>query len=272
MLKILRVAVVATSLFIPYKQAVGCDNPYNPKWDRCVIEILKPRQLPDSGYANFGTGFLVRAYDTLNLQLLVSNRHILENRSDLFIRVNVAGGRNRSVDTVSLEVLCGLGKNVLLPEDPTLDLAALPMPMIDTSWDVSVQVKSMFAPLSKLARGTEVYFLGFPGGISMSERSVPVYRSGVIALDRTYGDGGYLLDATVIGGSSGSPVFNCQGNFVGVILSHINSYSADPNLPEVISREGTIDGALLLSSELAGMIQVDRIIEFLTSISSGWGK
>jgi pSer/pThr/pTyr-binding forkhead associated (FHA) protein/S1-C subfamily serine protease len=69
-----------------------------------------------------------------------------------------------------------------------------------------------------LAVGTEVYTIGFPAGFvigSSAQGITSTAQEGKISQER--GDIEFGLSATIIGGASGSPVFNQQGKLVGVV-------------------------------------------------------
>ncbi len=242
-------APLFVALLLSAPNADGCEKPYSPEWDKAVVEILK-FDANDSAFKNHGTGFLVKTYDPAKPQVLISNRHILADRSDLWVRVNLSHTGIKNVDTVPLEGTYSLRSRVIYPTDSNLDLAALPMPRIHTNWDIRVHSKSMFGDTSDIMRGTQIWYLGFPGDISLGARSVPVYRDGAIALDEDLISGQYLIDGTVIGGSSGSPVFTCDGRLVGVLCGHWNY--------------GTIN------SGIGRMIPVNQLVELMNEISPSW--
>jgi len=81
-----------------------------------------------------------------------------------------------------------------------------------------------------------------------------------------------LVDAVVISGSSGSPVFDCRGNFLGILFSHINYYHSDAALPEIVGSGIKVDGYLRVNSGLGRMVPVDKVISFLASFSNAWGE
>jgi pSer/pThr/pTyr-binding forkhead associated (FHA) protein/S1-C subfamily serine protease len=69
-----------------------------------------------------------------------------------------------------------------------------------------------------LAVGTEVYTIGFPAGFAIGATAQGISATaqpGKVTQER--GDIEFGLSATIIGGASGSPVFNQQGKLVGVI-------------------------------------------------------
>ena len=255
-------------LMLAEDKGMSCEKEYDLQWDKKIVEIIKYNSR-DSTYYNHGTGLLVKTYDTTFPQVLLSNRHILQDRNDLWIRVNLKDTTEKKVDTVSLQQVYSLSSEVKYPADENLDLAALPIPILHVNWDVLVHVKSLFASDAK--RGTEIYYLGFPASISTGERSTPIYRSGVIALDREYLHGEYLIDGMVIQGSSGSPVFNCDGKLLGILHGHVN-YSSNVSGFDIFGPSVRIDASLRLNSGLGLLIPVDRLIEFLEEISPGWSN
>jgi len=248
--------------------AHSCDTPFNPQWDKAILEIIKKND--DTSYSNFGTGFLVGTYDSQCPIILLSNRHILKKRGDLYFRVNLKDTSFKRVDTVFMGLSDSINTKVLYPRDEKLDLAAYLLCHRRSDWDVKYLPKSKFKQIKEVKRGTKVYYLGFPISISIEGHSTPVYRNGVIALDRRFINDDYLIDGMVMQGSSGSPVFDCIGNLVGVIYSHLNYYSNDPRVWDVFGDGIRIDGNIRLNSGLGRIIPIDRVSEFMEEIFPGW--
>jgi S1-C subfamily serine protease len=248
---------------------VACDNSYDTAWDKSTVEFVAQIG-PGGQLGTVGTGFLVVAYDSTSRQFLVTCRHILVAASNLYIRFNVQTDHGLVADTIAIRDLVSAGDKVIFPKDSTLDLAVLTLPMNPDRWRALAHPKSMFANGPELGRGTEIYFLGFPNGVSYPKYSIPVYRHGVIALDKEHGAGSYFIDATVIGGSSGSPAFTCDGMFIGVVRGYLNSSTHNDNGPEVVGPGVSIEAEVITNSGLGDMIPVERVVDFLKEISPGW--
>jgi hypothetical protein len=145
--------------------------------------------------------------------------------------------------------------------------------VIQKNWDITSQPKSLFSNRINIKRGSNIYFLGFPLGISIKEKSIPVYRHGFVSLDKPYLDGSYLLEALVLPGSSGSPVFDCSGVLLGVLSGHVSYYSSDqPNSFEIKGPSVLISGRMINNSGLGTMIPADKLLSFLSEISPEWGN
>lgn len=88
--------------------------------------------------------------------------------------------------------------------NPNIDLAAI-MFYEPENGDVLSISPPLFGDFDKTAEGDDIFFMGFPLGITGQIRVTPVVRSGIIALKRE--NLTYLIDANAFPGSSGSPVF-----------------------------------------------------------------
>lgn len=268
-MRVLSIGLIALATVMWVNHASGCDESTIPEWDERIVEVLSFRSV-DSSFRTIGTSFLVRLYDSPYRQLLISNRHVFRNTDSLWLRFNLILGTGAKVDTVPLSDTTYFPYGIIYPSDTGIDLAALPMPIYHTNWAVKCISKSYFSPISDIRRGSEIFYLGFPLGISLLDRSVPVYRKGEIALDRQLIKGTYLLDAKVLGGSSGSPVFSCEGKLVGVIASSLNYYFSDDKLPEIVSDSMQVECGILSSAGLGVMIPIETVIDFIDQIEPGW--
>ncbi|MFF7866593.1 trypsin-like peptidase domain-containing protein [Streptomyces qaidamensis] len=172
-----------------------------------------------SGVATSGTGFLlfVDLEDGRHAPLLLTNKHVVANSARLithFIQ------RGETADEPNL----GVGFDVELDPgnwfghpEPSVDVAVVPMAPVFAS--VGPKLFTRALPLSLLATEVEglyldaieeITFVGYPDGRYDTKHLTPIVRRGVTAtpldLDLN-GQPTFLVDGSVFGGSSGSPVF-----------------------------------------------------------------
>lgn len=174
-----------------------------------------------------GTGFFIALPNPQEKDksagYLVTAKHVLQKRDKksffpfILLRLNTKNGSSQMVP-VSL-VHDGANKNVFLHQDPSVDLAVIPVNLNPGQYDLLALPSSMivtkedFANL-RIAEGTEVFFTGLFTPYLGKERNYPIVRFGRLALvtdERIDWDGVgtelYLMEAASYGGNSGSPVF-----------------------------------------------------------------
>ncbi len=264
-----KIIIIYFGISISYSLACGPLD--TDLWDKSIVPIMQLNQ-NDSTYATIGTGFFIYSYDPHCYAVLISNKHVLKSNAELFIRVKLKPGFKDVSDTVSLDKYFNIKDNLISPLDTAVDLAAVLVCKKEDSWDIGAAPKSKFQDIGKIIRGTEIYYLGFPNGISFSNRIAPVYRQGCIALDAEYYNGLYLIDAMSIRGSSGSPIFDCFNNLLGIMKGYVNIYEYDEHKYEVVSDSINVDGKVLANSGLGAIIPINHLNEFMTQIDPNWRK
>lgn len=178
---------------------------------------------PD-GATFFATGFVFNFKTSRgNFPFLISNKHVLQTEVQSLKVTGLLRGENGQPQygkAVTFELSCGrCGRyHVYGHPDPIVDVAAIA---------IGDQIKNcslFFRSLSSenilpfdgietgLRRGTfeTVLFVGYPNGIYDEFNILPIARFGKVATQLEFdylGKPQYLIDASVFGGSSGSPVF-----------------------------------------------------------------
>lgn len=173
-----------------------------------------------------GTGFLVglnSAKDTNRIfPYLVTAKHVLRPSINawlplIFLRLNCLDGTS---DMVLVPLLTsGPIKNVFIHDDPTVDIAVVPVApnrkihdflLLPTEFITS---EADFKNL-EIHEGSDVFFTGMFVQHLGEKRNTPITRFGKVALmtdekiDGVFGKTDlYLMEANAYGGNSGSPVF-----------------------------------------------------------------
>jgi hypothetical protein len=180
-----------------------------------------------------GTCFFVGVKDpqdeTKHYLYTVTARHVLEDQQThgmfdrIFIRVNTKDGQSRMV---MLDLfLQGPKQNVLLHEDPTIDIAVIRGGPDNRTDDFKVipdeliMTKDDISTLS-ITEGSEVFFTGLFTSHIGQKRNNPIVRFGRMALmteekvrwDKNQMLELYLIESASYGGNSGSPVFSFLGS------------------------------------------------------------
>lgn len=174
-----------------------------------------------SGGASFGTGFIMDATSSQgsDVPVLVTNKHVIAGATDITLTFIARQAGQDSPDlgekrdfTFSLSDYGFIGH----PQD-AVDIAAIPLhPIIADHYDT---VFYRMLPLSLLPTAEqasqfdaleEVTFVGYPNGWADPVHHTPIVRRGISASPITLRFGGrpvFLVDGSVFGGSSGSPVY-----------------------------------------------------------------
>lgn len=192
-----------------------------------------------------GTGFFVlypdeRLGKDRSFGYLVTNRHVALCWNDLGHPMNVESisitlnRREAQGDSfVQTGYLNDHGNAAwIVPQDPSVDLAALPLLPEDTQFDFKAVPIGMFASADflkqrRVTEGEPVFFSGFFYQFPGSKRIEPIVRQGIIAMMQDekipfvgMAERVYLADLHAFGGNSGSPAFiNLGGFHEGNIMS-----------------------------------------------------
>lgn len=214
--------------FSTHKDALGATVPEN--LTKTIGFIFAPGQ---TGEVPYGTGFFVMVRNEKAPQddpgkangwaYLITAKHVLQDPSGVFfpriwVRVNkISGG----VDRMTIELnLQGPLKNAFVHPDPSVDIAVVPLPMLNPSiHDVLVLTDDILVSQKefkelKIAEGSDVFFTGMFLPHLGENRNYPIVRFGKVALlsdEKITWNGTptilYLMETFAFGGNSGAPVF-----------------------------------------------------------------
>lgn len=188
-----------------------------------VTVRIQTRGFTDQTWTGVGTGFVwVEALaDDQSAVLLVTNRHVVKDAATIGLTLQGTGpdgsralGPGRDVETQLGEM------NVIYHPDPEVDLALLALGPIIARMNaagfmphftsVSREIIPTDGQIRELSAAHPVLIVGYPNGVYDQANNLPVIRRGVTAIAPWVdyqGGKDLLLDISVFGGSSGSPVF-----------------------------------------------------------------
>lgn len=175
-----------------------------------------------SGSTWTGTGFIIN-YEVdagQTLPILVTNKHVVDGAAELDVRLVRAGGNGQPLPQATQTTITGFGANSWLGHPvPEVDVAVLFLgPVIQQmQQEGRAPFFRAFSPdlmlteqqAQELDALEEVTFVGYPNGLFDTENFLPIARRGQTAtpIQNNYrGSPAFLIDASVFGGSSGSPV------------------------------------------------------------------
>ena len=211
---------------------------------------------------------------------LVTNRHVFENLSRIYLRFNPR--TNEPAREYTLNLLNENGARLWFPHpNAEIDVAIIPINFnllrehaIQAAYFQSDQHVANVDKLNELeiTEGDFAYVLGFPMGLVGGERNTVIVRSGSIARIRdalVRANQEYLIDAFVFPGNSGRPVVSkpealaIQGTksqnaayLIGIVKSYVSyqdvAISLQSKRPRVIFEE---------NSGLAAVYPIDFIQE-----------
>jgi hypothetical protein len=143
---------------------------------------------------------------------LVTNRHVIDGLDEIWLRFNQGAGSGRFRVAVKDD---NGDQAFMISEHFDLAVIGINAPALNESGaEFSAIPQKAFLDLvgiedADVSGGEGVFVLGFPMGITGTERKYAIVRGGVIArLDREIIEetGGYLIDCAVFPGNSGGPV------------------------------------------------------------------
>jgi trypsin-like peptidase len=182
----------------------------------CTVRIDR---VTTAGYLSHGTGFLMQVAcgESRWFPALVTNKHVVEDAQRLTARI-ITKKSDANQPNLGDEAEVDLPPDgVIGHPDPSVDVAVVPLGPV---WEAILQ-HCFVKPLSLSLLSTdvenfyadaieEITFVGYPNGHRDPKHFTPIVRRGITATPLDLDMGGepaFLVDGSVFGGSSGSPVF-----------------------------------------------------------------
>ncbi len=256
----------------------------------CVVSIgVKEKE---DSISWIGTGFFYGHQTEKNEKgeqlfavYLVTNKHVIEGHSKVWIKVNPHDGKPGQ--DFDVDLLDKDGKKIWKEHfDPSVDLAVT---RINVGFLQSKNMRFSFFQENDhvsflddlkdgaLSEGDPVYVLGFPMGQIRSDRLYTICRLGVVARCRDWLEGRskeILVDAAVFPGNSGGPVIagiyiagitgtkaRQRADLIGIVQSYIPyqdvAISVQTKRPRIVFEE---------NSGLASVIPTDFLREIIREI------
>lgn len=176
----------------------------------------------DTGASWTGTGFVIlcEAVDGGAVPVLVTNKHVVDGAVELTVRLVRAGDDGQPLAQATQTTIVGFDRSTWLGHPrPDVDVAALFLgPILQQMREegrsaffrgFNVDLMLTEDQARDLDALEDVTFVGYPNGLYDTENFLPIARRGQTAtpLQNNYrGIPAFLIDASVFGGSSGSPV------------------------------------------------------------------
>lgn len=188
----------------------------------CAVRI---DSIDAGGQRSSGTGFYY-SYDVgpdLHIPLVFTNKHVIAGAVSGTLSFP-GGDENGPLLGEPIQVhLADFESRWITHPDPNVDLAAFPLspvfeqlkaeykrPTVLCLVPITSSLTAKDSDLEELSGIEELAFVGYPNGIWDSKSGLPIIRRGVSASPPEIDFEGrpqFLIDASVFGGSSGSPVF-----------------------------------------------------------------
>lgn len=186
-----------------------------------------------------GTGFLVKeTVASVEHVYLVTNKHVVRNKSELIVRIPDLGSANSFKDISVL--LFEVDGSVAFSYHPNqfVDIAIISVDRFlpanaGLGFDLTSQSMSLKSMSDNgIGEGDAIYALGYPMGMVDAKHSYPVCRMGCISLISSAFDGlnpiEYIVDAQTFPGNSGGPIITgdnvmagMSGKLIGILRAYI---------------------------------------------------
>lgn len=206
------------------------------QWPKTVVSFEKQGK-DEEGVLRFnviGTGLL---FHYKEMPCLVTAKHVVIDDSDelaknTFVSINLTGGSVAHIPLDDFEKIHPDWK-WQFHSKKDVDLAIVPFG-VAKEMDIRTVGHDLFERFEDVLEGDEIFFLGFPLGITSEKKVAPLVRGGIVSLKSE--NQTILIDATVFPGNSGSPVFLkpsivdfktgnigkvTQAKFLGIISAYI---------------------------------------------------
>ncbi|PJD13982.1 trypsin [Enterobacter roggenkampii] len=172
------------------------------------------------GGTSVGTGFWFCFIDKNDkdrfFPLLITNKHVIQNASQIRLRINVSHKTDANIKFYDLIIPQGESAFIMHP-DKDVDICVLPVGSQLSEMERHELVAQIFFFNDQNMRGgnyitpvEDIYMTGYPNGLWDSVNNRPVTRKGITAsspLEDWKGKQEFLIDIACFGGSSGSPVY-----------------------------------------------------------------
>lgn len=238
------------------------------------------------GIFNFGTGFTVYRFEEQDIGkcFLITNKHLLPDEGSekkIILKVNTRVGDEFIVAEIDIPIVGEDGRYlpvVKLHPNRDYDIAAVNITEQVTGSNIAgtLIIYSLFATKEKLRQeninvGDEILILGYPDAIYDPRNVSPVVRQGIIATNPIEGYAfndelkrrydlpdhidGFLIDANVFPGSSGSVVIlKPQPTTIGPQgETKVSFEKKNPYLLGIVSGSLPIDDMALQSRQRMGL-------------------
>lgn len=184
----------------------------------------------DDGQVGSGTGFLfTHTYNGEDYPFIVTNKHVVKGASKGGITFLKRDGDNPKLGDAHRLNFENFESHWVGHPNEDIDICVTPLvPLVEFMRKNGVEVffrhvSTENVPteeqLQEIDAFEEVVFVGYPNGIWDRENFIPIMRKGTTATPYSIdyeGEPKFLIDASVFGGSSGSPVFIYQSGTYGV--------------------------------------------------------
>lgn len=207
----------------------------SPDMKKTIVMIGEPRSNMLSARP-VGSGTLIR---NENRFFVITVKHVIKTISDPLIIFNDVKGRIKGYRTSYLK--SELGSEWKYHHDNEVDLAAIRFGYEEGDDDVRIIPSDMFIEFKDIIDGEDVFFMGFPLGLTNLNMITPAVRQGCVSLklnsetkigEIRYAPKTIIIDGQVSRGNSGSPVFRKSAPsrtpiLFGIVTSHIESIILD---------------------------------------------
>lgn len=200
---------------------------FNSIFEKMFFNTVKISTWDVAGNEGAGTGFFFQAiHDGKQVPFIVSNKHVVENASYAKLSFHKKVGEEPSLkDKLVMEIDGESWRKIWIGHpDPSIDISVCALAPIAKQFKEENGTDIYFVPteqrdipsenqLRELDAIEEVTFVGYPNGVWDSTNLLPVIRRGSTASPLQVdfeGSPRFIIDASVFGGSSGSPVYIAQ--------------------------------------------------------------
>jgi hypothetical protein len=232
----LRQFAVVLGIVLTLPSAVASAAPIPSDLKKCVVFLYVNAEDVNAkarGVAPYGTGFMVGVKSSTDANkmyaYMVTAKHVLETGTEngdagtplkrIYVRLNRRDGQISKPLELDLR-WNGQDRNVFVDDDPTVDIAVVPIAPSEAIFDYKVLPFEMVTSKKdisdlQIGEGTDIFFAGLFSPYQGERRIFPIVRFGKVALltdeEVPWGKGQktdlYLVDTGSFGGNSGSPVF-----------------------------------------------------------------
>lgn len=192
---------------------------------RLLFCTVRVSAVGEDGRRWCGTAFAFETHTPIGrgptlVNYLVTNRHIVEGAPVGTLEFMRRKGRGLDLDSPLQWRVSDFGSRWVRHPDPNIDLAIMPLdPVLEDAKSAGHNPFVLALPQemipstldwTRIDAIEQVLFIGYPAGLTDSASGIPIMRRGITAtppcidFDRKPQ---FLIDASVFGGSSGSPVF-----------------------------------------------------------------